>query len=161
MLREQDIANHVNIAAAEEEEQNNIGEYSSSDGDEHIEDYIDDDESSKHLDIQDQDNMIEPSIQDETISQTTHQQTINLDQDEDQDEYDVHHLNNIEARNRFNRFRNQQRGPRLNAQIDDDDDDDQQESDSGDVIVEHIMGNNVGEDCENGINGDDEYDAMD
>jgi len=63
---EQDIAhhNHVNIAANEEEELNNIGEYSSSDeGDEQIDDYIDDQPSgTKHQDIPDQDDLVEPSI---------------------------------------------------------------------------------------------------
>lgn len=84
---EQDISNHVNIAAAEEEDLNNIGEYSSDD--EQIEDFIDNgraDTADKHQDIPDQDNLIEPSIQDETIS--PHSRNTNLDQDEDQSEYE-------------------------------------------------------------------------
>jgi len=80
MGSEQDISNHVNIAAAEEEELNNIGEYSSDD--EQIDDFIDDEPTGrKHQDIPDQDDLIEPSIQDETISPQSQQ--INLDQDED------------------------------------------------------------------------------
>lgn len=42
---EQDITNHVNIAAAEESDINNIGEYSSDE--EQIDDYLDDEPSGR------------------------------------------------------------------------------------------------------------------
>jgi len=67
MGSEQDIANHVNIAA-EEEDLNNIGEYSSDE--EQIDDFHDDEPTGrKNQDIPDQDDLIEPSIQDDTLGQ--------------------------------------------------------------------------------------------
>lgn len=157
MGSEQDIANHVNIAA-DEEEMNNIGEYSSDD--EQIDDFLDDEPTGrKNQDIPDQDDLIEPSIQDDTLAQQ-----MNLEQDEDQENYESS-IDRAQARERYNRFRQQQRGPRLNRQIDDDDDedeaDDDQEEDSTEVIVESIIGNNVETDLENGTHGDDEYDTVD
>lgn len=96
---EQDIANHVNIAA-EESDMNNIGEYSSED-EEQIDDFLDDEPTGrKNQDIPDQDDLIEPSIQDDTLSG----QPINLEQDEDQEAYESG-IERGQGRDRFNRFR--------------------------------------------------------
>ena len=55
----------VNIAA-DDEDLNNIGEYSSDD--EQIDDFLDDEPTGrKNQDIPDQDDLIEPSIQDDTL----------------------------------------------------------------------------------------------
>jgi hypothetical protein len=55
----------VNIAA-DDEDLNNIGEYSSDD--EQIDDFLDDEPTGrKNQDIPEQDDLIEPSIQDDTL----------------------------------------------------------------------------------------------